>query len=1224
MSPPGPQTLDTRLMRFRSRAGEENAVALGEDLLAAGRHSEAQEVAVNALKAKPEDADLLLLEGRARFGASDLLGAQAALLKAARVAPNRKEVFRTLGEVLLKRGDPDRAVKVLERAKALDPGDRAIQLLCERAQRLSQVASTAGAQEAAKQARESFEPPPPQAGSERTVVRPDLTEQLRSMTHEVDAAGATDSGTFEEVSTTGMQVLHESDEDEGPTGMYGAAELAQLAEIRTAPEPAPAAGVAPKRAVARTLTFGSPGAPGGKPAAAAPAVPWAKPAATAPAAPSRPLAAQPARPAQPAQPVKAQPAAAKPPFAKAEPPAQPSAPPAQRTPPPPAASVLSAKPAPSAPAPFAEPAAPDPFPAAAPDPIASMLEPSPASASSAYGLPPLEPAYEPESAPSFEPAWAPSDEGPAPEVPPDVVVGGSDREDVDEVLAMMREVGLFEPPTGEGGAWATRKEAAESRGGIRIGLWLGIAWGVALGLAGGGYYGWLRWTEHKHQRALALVEQAEAEANGGDHADLVDAERHLREARELFAQDRTGPALLLFVHAQRALEDGAFDAGFLRPTIARAEQVHAEPAYLNAARAVLAAAEGGHETARQKIDEAQTARPRDGAILYLRGRLEQRLGGDDALEHLEAALQAEPHLVAASIALAEARYDEGNAEEALRLIDGVIAGDGEHLRARLWRAFMTSDEEEPAAAFTAVERLQATLQQHGAPTDQVIYRLTRARLLRRQGHSDRAGEEVDQALRAGASEPRLLALVAQEARRAGRLPQSEHAARGAVHGAPSNTDFRKLLAEVQIARHNGRAALTTLAELPSDDPDVLAMRARAALMLGSEEALRTAAEGLDAFVTANEDASVEVKALRIRMHTALGEAQAMMPVARALTQEAPGDPIASLALGEAALRTFDARAAQEALQQATTAAPDDAEGHYFLGRAHRMAGDAEGAEASFRRALELLPEHTDARLALGGLLLDQGKFAEADTLYNELARRAGVAAGGQAINVAGKLGRVEALIGLGRLDDAQVQLEGLRAEARESASARVTAARLSLARGRAGEALTALRELATAEGAAPSLVALYGDALLAANQTEPAGEQYTRALGMDSALPEALIGQAELAVRSEQEDDALRILAQLRTALTVRIRPPSMRARMLVLEGRAHLQEGRSGVEAARTSLRSATEIAAAPAEAWFWLGEALAAENSPEARQAYEAYLERAPSGSYASRARRAVSSRR
>ena len=1261
----GPQNLDTRLLRFRSRRGEENEVSLASDLLDAGRTVDAQEVVTAALQAKPDDAGLMLLDGRSRFINGDLLGAQAVLLKAARSNPTSKETFRWLGEVLLKRGDPARAAKVLERAQALDPHDRAVAMLHERAQRLEKVAATAGSEEAGRQARESYEQPlaPPQGVQERTVIRSDLTEQLRSMTQQVDADEERDAVTS--VAGHGYQGEFE---DDGPTNIVPGAELASIRRAMNAPLPPPTK----KPRIKKTLAFGTapdsgeipapPAFPAGRafpdetPSQDAPSTrvePLRSKASTSPGAAAAPLPPPPKRrlPSTKAssfaasddeiddalgalggpssRPPPPKPRASQRPLMETDDPFGPS-------PFPPS----SAKPEVAA-SPFPTPSRPDPFAAPEPrepvrsepvrsepvrsEPVRSEPvgpEPPARPAASARG-----PAPEP-SAPHHhdDPFAMPDiveDDRPAPPPAADVSIGGSGGpEDVDKILSMLRNQGLFEPPSGESVAWAKRGEVKQTQAsGTRIGIWMGVAWVLALGLAGGGWYGWQRYLEHSHAQAAVLVEQATREAYGGTHADLVDAERHLREARDLNPHDISGPTLLLFVHSQRALEDGAFDAGFMRPTIARAESMEGGElaVYLDAARAVLAAAEGGHEQARTRIAAALAARPDDPAILYLAGRLEQRLGGETALEHLEAAAAGESNLNAARVALAEARYDEGQAEEAVEILDQILAAAPDHLRAKLWRAFMTSDTEAPETSLAALVAMQEDMTEHGAPTDQVLYHLTRARLLRRQSNVEAAGGAVDEALLAGATEPRLLALVAIEGRRAGRMLRAEQAARTAVTGAPSNPDFRKLLAEIQLARRDGRGALTTLAELDSDDPDVLEMRATAALLLSTQESLTAASEGLDAYVADHgEDSSVEIRALRIRIHVQLGEAQEMLPAARTLAREAPGDPSAALALGEAALRVFDAETAVESLQQVAQASPDDAEGHYLLGRARRMAGDPEGAEQSLRRAVELTPEHTEAKLTLGGLLLDMGSYQAADELYGALARSSR-SAGGQAVNVAGRLGRVEALIGLGRLDDAQVQIEALQPEVQEAPSARMTAAHLALARGRAGDALSQIRPLATAEGAAPSVLAVYGDALLAAGQAEPAGAAYAAALEGDAGLPEALIGQAELAVRADRKPDALELLARVERILEQRIRPPSMRARLYTLRGRAHLS-GRADDAAAREALRQAVEIPTSPAEAHFFLGEALAGENSPDARASYARYLELAPDGPYASRARRAI----
>ncbi len=169
-----PRGLDARLLRFRSRPGTEEPAKLAEDLLAAGRGAESVEVVESGLQAAPNDARLLLAHGRALLHEGDFDRAQAALVSAARIDARNKDAFRYLGEVLLKRGDPARAFKVLERASLLDPDDRAIKLLVERSGRLARLAEGDPAAAAAA-ARQSMAPAPPPADDDEsdqaTVVR---------------------------------------------------------------------------------------------------------------------------------------------------------------------------------------------------------------------------------------------------------------------------------------------------------------------------------------------------------------------------------------------------------------------------------------------------------------------------------------------------------------------------------------------------------------------------------------------------------------------------------------------------------------------------------------------------------------------------------------------------------------------------------------------------------------------------------------------------------------------------------------------------------------------------------------------------------------------------------------------------------------------------------------------------------------------------------------------
>jgi len=1147
------QNLDTRLLRFRNHPDSEPADALGRDLLATGRAAEALEVVRTALSAKPDDGSLLLVEGRAWLSDGDLIRAQAALLKAARSSPKEKQAFRWLGEVLLKRGDPDRAAKVLERATALDPHDREIQQLRSRAQRLARIATDAG---------DEHEEAPTIVGA-RALPEAERFEDATTTVDDIDED--------EDVPTAVVQVDAQGNIIDPSTKKVKGRMPVSFDE---GPEPPTHAGK--KRPRVKKMT-----AMGMGPAT------------------SVPMEDEPFGPD---------------PFADAPTNTVPRGP-KPIAPPPNFAPPAQARPAPApAPAPAPRP----PAPVAAPRPY----EPPPAHAApepAPYEPPPVAPLDDFDIAPSDA---MPSFDGPSPQAVSDLEAGATygQPEDVDQILRMLEREGIFEVPSGQAGQWATRKEAKKGRAGTRIGVWLGAVWVLAVGLAVGGYFGWQWWVEQRHMEAAQLVEQAAEAALAGDHEDLVAAERHLVQARELNPHDDEGPAVLLFVHAQRALEDGTFEPGYLRPSIRRAETHEVAEGKLLAATAVLAAGEGDMEAAQEAVEGALAADGDDAVVLYMVGRVEQRLGAETALEHLQAAVENEPAMVAAAMALAEARADDGLDSEAIELVDAVLANDGSHMRASLWKGFLTANDTEPDEGIADLDRQTAEIDDLGAATDRVLAGLTRARLLRRKGETEAATAAVDAAAQGGATDPRLLALVAREALSVGLTTRAQSAATDAVRGAPTNTEFRKLLAEIFISRRDGLRALRTLSALTADDPEVLRMSAKGALLVGGADALAAASQALGGFLEAHPDEeNLEMRALLIRISVSQGQANDVLPIARELARDAPGDPNAALALGEAALSARQPRVAVEALESLVTASPNDAEGHYLLGRALRMSNDAEEAESSLRRSLELLPSHTDAQLALGRLLLDLGRYEDADTLYQGLAQQGGMAAG-LSTALRGRLGRIESLVGLGRLDDATVQFENLRSEDRERAVARAPAALLALAKRQAGDAVSTMRPLAERESPRASDLALFGDALLLANQTEAAAAAYDQALELDPGLPEAILGRAKLAIRAESSRDAFAVLERMEEALSNRVRPPGMRAHMLTLEGRAHLLSGRDGKAEAREVLRRAVELPGVPPEAYFFLGEALAGENAPEATEQYQRYLELDENGPFARRARRAT----
>ncbi len=128
----------------RVDAGSPLFVDLADAYLSLGRPRDAIKVAVRGLKANPE-----FLEGRIALSRAFVIlhqwkEAQVELVKVVKVNRSYREAFVLLGEVLLRRGDFDRAFPVLQHAQNLDPADPRTLVLLKHAR-----------------ARKPLDPPPP-------------------------------------------------------------------------------------------------------------------------------------------------------------------------------------------------------------------------------------------------------------------------------------------------------------------------------------------------------------------------------------------------------------------------------------------------------------------------------------------------------------------------------------------------------------------------------------------------------------------------------------------------------------------------------------------------------------------------------------------------------------------------------------------------------------------------------------------------------------------------------------------------------------------------------------------------------------------------------------------------------------------------------------------------------------------------------------------------------
>ena len=103
-----------------------------------------QRIGDYARSAFAEDAVVLLAIAKLYVSVSRFSDAQAVLVSAGKVAPRDGNVYRLLGEVLLRRGDAERAEKVFERAVQFGVDDPDTRMWIERAKVFRAVQSRGG------------------------------------------------------------------------------------------------------------------------------------------------------------------------------------------------------------------------------------------------------------------------------------------------------------------------------------------------------------------------------------------------------------------------------------------------------------------------------------------------------------------------------------------------------------------------------------------------------------------------------------------------------------------------------------------------------------------------------------------------------------------------------------------------------------------------------------------------------------------------------------------------------------------------------------------------------------------------------------------------------------------------------------------------------------------------------------------------------------------------
>jgi tetratricopeptide (TPR) repeat protein len=176
--------VDDLAQRWRQNPTAAATIALCDALCAVPHSPLVDQVGEAASKQHAQDAMVLLSVAKMYTEAQKLTEAQSLLVNAGKLAPRDGEVYRSLGEVLLRRGDADRAEKVLGRAIQLGARADQVELWLSRARALKPMQAQAGTRAVAEEVAAAFALPsrePVDSESETAIrVLPSREQAFRS------------------------------------------------------------------------------------------------------------------------------------------------------------------------------------------------------------------------------------------------------------------------------------------------------------------------------------------------------------------------------------------------------------------------------------------------------------------------------------------------------------------------------------------------------------------------------------------------------------------------------------------------------------------------------------------------------------------------------------------------------------------------------------------------------------------------------------------------------------------------------------------------------------------------------------------------------------------------------------------------------------------------------------------------------------------------------------
>ncbi|MBK8862462.1 MAG: PEP-CTERM system TPR-repeat protein PrsT [Betaproteobacteria bacterium] len=678
-----------------------------------------------------------------------------------------------------------------------------------------------------------------------------------------------------------------------------------------------------------------------------------------------------------------------------------------------------------------------------------------------------------------------------------------------------------------------------------------------------------------------------------------------REARLLLGRSllQTGDPTAAAIELQKALDLGA-DPNDVQPLLAQAVLGQGDM------RKVVM------QFAEIRLDRSAASADVKAIVATAHAALGER---ERALEVTLSALNDSPQHIPATLLHARLKAADGDTSGAIALVDQVLSGSSQNLNALLFKAELQRYGQRDVAAAQA--SYEAALAAHpkavaahaGIITllleqrDTAAARAQFARLKAAQpehpetmlfdaqfayldGNFARTRELLEPLLRAFPNDMRVVQLAGVTELRLNSLSQAEAHLGRVVKAQPNERLPRQLLARIynrtgqpgkamEVLRpivdstHADSTSLTLAGEALLQTGDLAraeaafaratkvnpqATTARAALALGQVARGNTAAGFAELEAAAAADTGIRSNMALIAARLRSKDIPGALKAIDALEKKQPDSPVAHTLRGSALMQKRDMAAATASFEKALQIDPQFYAATAGLASIELAAGRPEGAQKRFEDLLKLDPKNTRALLGLAELKARTGGTKEEVTAAITQAVKANPGEAGPRVLL------VNHLLGLGDAKAALAAAQEASAALPNSVEVMEVLGMAQLAAGQGRQAVTTFSQLAALRPDRPEPQLRLAEAHLAVKDLKEARRALDKALEIRPGLLPAQRALAQLAMREDNPQEALRIARDMQTA-------QPKQAAGFALEADIELARNRS--EAAIEPLRKALQV---------------------------------------------------